>query len=348
MTEELKVEIVEVKDLKSYKNNAKEHPIEQVEQIAQSIKEFGFNDPLGIDEDNIVLEGNGRLEAIKKLGIEKVPCIRLKGLTDQQKKSYVLIHNKLTMNSDFNIDVLLRELDSITDYDMTDYGFEIPEFEDDLTENEDGYYGDERERTYNGYNLEYFDENRTDGLYQMPIIKAQHCIPNDLISFNYVLGGGNTDCGVHFYIDDYQFERIWNNPKMYIDKLKNYECVFTPDFSLYLDMPLAMKVWNVYRSKLIGQIMQDAGITVIPTLQWAGTDTLPFAFDGIEQGGTVTVSTIGVKSNDISKNVWYNGMTEALKVIKPKEVLVYGGDIGYSFPDDVFVRYYDNKAFNRK
>ena len=182
----------------------------------------------------------------------------------------------------------------------------------------------------------------------MPIIKAQNATPDELISFNYVLSSKKTDCGVHFYIDDYQFERIWNNPQEYIEKLKKYQCVFTPDFSLYMDMPMSMKIWNVYRSKLIGQMMQDAGIIVIPTLQWAEKETFAFCFDGIEQGGTVTVSTIGVKKEESATKVWFDGMDEAIKRIKPSQVLVYGGDIGYIFPKNVNVKFYDNKAFKRK
>ena len=95
-------------------------------------------------------------------------------------------------------------------------------------------------------------------------------------------------------------------------------------------------------------MMQDAGITVIPTLQWAEKETFAFCFDGIEQGGTVTVSTIGVKKEESATKVWFDGMDEAIKRIKPSQVLVYGGDIGYNFPKNISVKFYDNKAFDRK
>lgn len=137
--------------------------------------------------------------------------------------------------------------------------------------------------------------------------------------------------GIHFYIDDYQFERIWQSPDKYIDKLSRFDCVLTPDFSLYMDMPLAMQIWNVYRSRLIGQIMQDAGLTVIPTLQWADARSYAFCFDGIEPGGVVSVSTIGVKRDKDARKIWFDGMDEAVKRIAPSCVVVYGGDIGYDF-----------------
>lgn len=76
--EELKIEYIEIEKLNHYENNSKIHTKEQIEHIANSIKEFGFNDPLGVaGEDNIVLEGNGRVEAAKLLGLEKLPCVAL-------------------------------------------------------------------------------------------------------------------------------------------------------------------------------------------------------------------------------------------------------------------------------
>ena len=91
-------------------------------------------------------------------------------------------------------------------------------------------------------------------------------------------------------------------------------------------------MWNVYRSRLIGQIWQDAGLIVIPTLQWCREDSFEFCFDGIEPGGTVSVSTIGVKNDPDAGDLWVAGMDEAMKRLRPKHVVVYGGDIGYKFP----------------
>ena len=95
---------------------------------------------------------------------------------------------------------------------------------------------------------------------------------------------------------------------------------------------MAMKIWNVYRSRLIGQICQDLGAKVIPTLSWAEEATFQFCFDGIEPGGVVSVSTIGVKQDEEATKVWTHGMDEAIKRLTPSCVLVYGGDIGYKFP----------------
>ena len=108
----LKIEYVPIDSIKPYKRNAKLHPDEQVEQICNSIKETGFNDPIGIWHEQVV-EGHGRLLAAKKLGMKEVPIIRLDELTDEQRRAYALAHNKLTMNSGFDIELLDMELAEI-------------------------------------------------------------------------------------------------------------------------------------------------------------------------------------------------------------------------------------------
>lgn len=120
------MEIVKIKinNLKPYKNNAKKHPKEQIEQIKKSIQEFGMNDPIAVwGKDNLIVEGHGRLEALKELGYKEVECIRLDHLTDEERKAYTLAHNKLTINSDFDFEVLDNELNDIFNIDMSDFGF---------------------------------------------------------------------------------------------------------------------------------------------------------------------------------------------------------------------------------
>lgn len=120
----LKIEYVDINSIKPYKNNAKLHPPEQIEQIKKSIEQFGMDDPIGIWKDEIV-EGHGRLIACKELGYTEVPIIRLDHLTDEERKAYTLAHNKLTMNSDFDFNLLNEELDNILNIDMSDFGFDI-------------------------------------------------------------------------------------------------------------------------------------------------------------------------------------------------------------------------------
>lgn len=137
MKSNLKIEYIPIEDIKPYENNAKLHPEQQIQQIKNSILEFGFNDPIAVWKDNEIIEGHGRHIAALELGYKEVPVIRLDELTDNQRKAYMLAHNKLTMNSGFDFDILNMELESITDLDMSDFGFEPldEEFDESLLDN---------------------------------------------------------------------------------------------------------------------------------------------------------------------------------------------------------------------
>ena len=123
----MKIELINIDEIKVYENNAKLHPAEQIEQIKKSIQEFGNNDPIAIDENNVIIEGHGRYIALQELGFKEVEVIRLNHLSEEQKKAYMLVHNKLTMNTDFDFELLSEELSNILDIDMGDFGFEVLE-----------------------------------------------------------------------------------------------------------------------------------------------------------------------------------------------------------------------------
>lgn len=126
----LQIEYVKPSELKEYKNNAREHHEADVNAIAASIKEFGFNDPIGIWQGEIV-EGHGRLLAAIQLGLKEVPIIRLDSLTDKQRKAYALAHNKTAELSNWNFDILESELAELGSIDMAQFGFNEKAFDDE-------------------------------------------------------------------------------------------------------------------------------------------------------------------------------------------------------------------------
>lgn len=124
----LAVTVEPVGRLQEYAGNAKEHTAEQVEQIKASMRQVGFCDPIGVwtnaEGKSEVVEGHGRLMAALELGLQSVPVIHLDGLTDEQRRFYALVHNKLTMNTGWDFDRLNSEIDSLADIDMREFGFE--------------------------------------------------------------------------------------------------------------------------------------------------------------------------------------------------------------------------------
>lgn len=340
----LQIEQVPIDDLIEYENNAKIHTEDQVRKIADSIEQFGMNTPIGIDENNVILYGHGRTMALRLLGYETAPCVRLDHMTEQQKKAFILADNKLNMETGFDIEALNLELESITDFDMGDFGFEIPDF--DLEGDTERTRDDERLRTDRSYNLDIVNIDDCEGYWELPIIQRESVVPDDLIGFNYVMNSDVSGYGVHFYIDDYQFERVWNDPDKYVPYLEKAQCVLMPDFSLYMDMPLPMKLWNVYRSRAMAHYWQRQGLKVIPSLIWADSKSYDYCFEGIPEGSIVAVSTVGVKNSEEAMKVWSDGMDEAVRRIKPTMVLLYGGNFGYDF-GNIPVREYDNHVTTR-
>lgn len=128
----LAIEYVSVDSLIPYINNARTHSAEQVSQIAASIKEFGFTNPVLIDGENGLIAGHGRVMAARKLGLKDVPCIQLAHLTEAQKRAYILADNKIALASSWDDDLLALELSQLDDlgFDLAMTGFSEDELAD--------------------------------------------------------------------------------------------------------------------------------------------------------------------------------------------------------------------------
>lgn len=131
---------------------------------------------------------------------------------------------------------------------------------------------------------------------------------------------------VHFFLYDYEFEKIWEKPQQYIDILKQYKGMLSPDFSMYIEMNPVMQLYNTFRNRWVGTYFASKGIKVIPTVNWGLENTFDFCFNGIEKGGTVAVSTYMVGEHGHHKDqkeFFLKGYNEMLKRIEPELVICY-------------------------
>lgn len=149
-------ENVKISDLKPYKNNARTHNEKQIEKIANSIKEFGFINPVLIDSDYGIIAGHGRVKGAEKLGMVEVPCLFVEDLTEEQKRAYIIADNKLALDAGWDYELLKIELEELDDlnFDFTLTGFDDLELNDaslfsmdDISE-VDGYNSNEDDREY--------------------------------------------------------------------------------------------------------------------------------------------------------------------------------------------------------
>lgn len=131
--------------------------------------------------------------------------------------------------------------------------------------------------------------------------------------------------GVHFFIDDYQFLRLWRDPDRYIPMLRRFRFVMTPDFSAYADYPVAVRIWNHYRKHWLGAYMRENGIDVIPTISWSDEDSFAWCFDGEPVGGVVAVSSVGTQKSEKEKELFLKGYVEMTRRLEPETIVFHGG-----------------------
>ena len=161
------------------------------------------------------------------------------------------------------------------------------------------------------------------GMFKLPLVKKQEIGLEDvqLIGYDKVNQSNDYEKIVHFFLDDYRFESIYNDPEKKIEKLKQYKAVLTPDFSMFVEMPIALQLFSTFKNRWVGAYLQEQGVSVIPTVRWGDLTSFNFCFDGIEKGSIVAVSTIGIKKE---KSHFMLGYNEMLSRIKPEKIICYG------------------------
>ena len=217
---------------------------------------------------------------------------------------------------------------------------------------------------YNYRNDPLFLRNQFDsvshGKFRIPIIKKSELTDDDFMNL-LLLGfdrtkaddGHLSDRIVHFFLYDYKFESIWKTPDKYIERLKPYKAVLSPDFSMYTEMNPAMQLYNVFRNRWCGAYLVSKGLRVIPTVSWGDENTFDFCFLGIPKGSTVAVSTYMVSEHDNHKDqkeFFLKGYNEMLRQIEPERIICYNTPFPEMEGNIVFVdyelsswKYQDNK-----
>ena len=180
-------------------------------------------------------------------------------------------------------------------------------------------------------NAQYFIPKEVDGRWEIPTANR---LPADnfrkdteFIGFNYMLTDQHPyGKGVHFYVDDYQFERVWQRPTVYLDRLRQYRYVIAPDFSIYIDLPVSLALHSHYKKHWCEAFWQELGITVIPMIRWGEPKTYEFCFDGEPRNSVVSVSSVGFGYTPGDREIFNVGFQEMVWRLQPELILFYGMD----------------------
>ena len=151
-------------------------------------------------------------------------------------------------------------------------------------------------------------------------------VPDWLVPYRQRLrsGAGLAAGAVHFFLDDYRFETVWSRPRKALQYHAHFQTLLTPDFSLYRDWPLALQLWNIYRSRWCGAFWQRQGFTVIPTVSWASPESYAFCFAGLPSHSLLAVSTVGTHKEAATRAFFLAGFEAMVERLSPSLVLCYG------------------------
>lgn len=168
-------------------------------------------------------------------------------------------------------------------------------------------------------------------------------VPKSFLPFNISLSSREYGSGVHFFIDDYQFERVWRMPERYLPLLSRFRCVVAPDFSLFVDVPDVVNLWNIYRNRLIASWLQCNGVNLLPSVSWGNRDSFRYCFEGLPDNSIIVVGHTSVGRDVRYSQLWHQGIRELVKRKSPRKLVIYGKPCNVDFDDVVFIDDYISK-----
>ena len=187
------------------------------------------------------------------------------------------------------------------------------------------------------------------GKWGIPLIKKQELTADDIMlvacsDTRKNDNEANKKKGVHFFVDDYRFNGVYDNPERTFERYSQYAFLLSPDFSTYADMDLWRQLESVAKNRWVGAYWQSKGLTVIPTISWGLSQSYEFCFDGVEKGSTVAVGMVGCKQSGYN---FMRGYNEMLKRLEPEKIICFGSPFDEMQGNIITVDYRDSRKVVR-
>ncbi|OYD65972.1 UNVERIFIED_ORG: ParB-like nuclease family protein [Burkholderia sp. CF145] len=332
--------------------NARTHSDAQVAQIAASMREWGWTNPVLVDEDGTVIAGHGRILAARVLGWSEAPVMVARGWTAAQKRAYMIADNRLAENAGWDAKLLTVEMQDLNaeGFDLGLIGFSDRDLEsmmapavgdeegiDEVSGDLPGAHALKDDMAFPSELPWNIPEFRRDMLADIPAgldsWAGRDATPDDGKTnwlwqwrSDSLRGMPRERFMIGFYVDDTRFECLWDAPAEYVGKMLNLGCTvaLSPNYSLWADQALAVQLWNTYRARWVGRYLQEAGIAVIPDVNWSLDASFEFCFLGIPVGAPAISVQLQTLNNPQEVVNAARGLGVALERLKPERVLVYG------------------------
>lgn len=174
----------------------------------------------------------------------------------------------------------------------------------------------------------------TDNEWGIPTVDKETWVPRWMCPYGTRIRSDDVPDGgaIHFFIDDYRFETVWNRPLDTMESVRLWDRALSPMFSVYHDWPRVIQLWNTYRNRWTQCYWQFHGVRVIPTLAWGKPDTYDFCFAGVPRGCVVATSGVGIIDKE-SLSIYEAGYREMVDRLAPEHVVFYGQKISPSIRD---------------
>jgi len=326
-----------------------------VDAVKASIREFGFRNPILAEPDGTIIAGHTRWKAALALELKEAPVIICDDLAAEKIRALRLADNKTAELAEWDTEKLLAEFAELPGVEWEQFGFSKEEMEawqegpiEKTENNEDDFLDIEDEPgdifsyslnvMFKSSNFLSIPDLRKDMLAYCPSpietwagknIQYQH---NNYFLYNWrsdSIDGLNLEKTViAFYVDDNRFEPVWDHPDIYIKKMINRKIKIgiSPNFSLWYGRPYAEQIWNTYRARWIGRYMQEAGIKLIPDVNFSDENSFEFCFLGIPENPPCISFQIQTIKGDEEMQRCKNGILTAIDKIKPESILLYGNE----------------------
>jgi ParB/RepB/Spo0J family partition protein len=345
----LVVETVDLDRLKPWSRNPRVgHAVDGIER---SISSFGYINPIIVQKGTYrILAGHGRLKALKQGGARKVPVVVV-DMTDDQANKYTVADNRLGDLSQWDLEVLAPIIHELSQQgaSLADTGFESARVDDILrlsvadadldhaahmtAKLEEGIYSYNEGATFPSSNKWGIPDLREDMLckeWPERIYTGEEAV--DVSKTLYIWKerdysrkppGGF----LGFYQDDYKFESLWENAVKGLDAMKKgkWQGVMSPDFSVWRDDPVIVQMWAIYKSRWCARFWQEAGIKIIPSINWSGLESHGCNYLGIPKGIPVASIQCRTTGGVHGKPIFGRALALAVDEIGPKVLILYGG-----------------------
>lgn len=161
---------------------------------------------------------------------------------------------------------------------------------------------------------------------EFPCIKSCNEIPNKIITFSKAMSPKckDYDSWVCFYELDFAFMRIWRQPRRYLNKLKKFNGVISPDFSVYANMPIVMQKYHIYMGRAIATWLKENGVKVIPNVRLGDERTYDFALEGLYKNDVIAIGTVGSYKRLKERNLLISAIKKTLETLEPTDAIIYG------------------------